>query len=128
MDMQKALILMLLLSFAVFGQDKPLTQSEYVKMLYALQKNPATKTDIVDALRKRGIDFELNDGILGLTRSKSGNDEDIRSALEEAGRRHTNPAAAKLPSAAEADALLVKARAATASAIDDMPDFVVKQV
>ncbi|MFL6374905.1 MAG: hypothetical protein ACJ73D_09580 [Pyrinomonadaceae bacterium] len=126
--MKKALILLLLLSFAAFGQEKPLTQTEYVKMLYALQKNGTTKADIVDALRKRGIDFEVNDGILGLTRSKTGNDEDIRSSLEEAGRRHTNPEAAKLPSAAEADALLAKAREATAAALDDMPDFVVKQV
>ena len=128
MDMKKAVILLLILSFAAFGQDKPLTQAEYVKMLYALQKSPATKTDIVDALRKRGVDFEVNDGILGLTRSKTGNDDDIRSALQEAGRRHANPEAAKLPSSAEADALLAKARESTASAIDDMPDFVVKQV
>jgi hypothetical protein len=126
--MKKAACLLLLLSIAVFGQEKPLTQSEYVKMLYAFQKNPATKADILDALRKRGIDFQINDGILGLTRSKTANDEDVRSALEEAGRRHANPDAAKLPSAAEADALIVKARESTAAALDDMPDFVVKQV
>ena len=81
----------------MFGQEKPLTQAEYVKMLYSYQKNPGTKTDILDALRKRGVDFEVNDGVLGLTRSKTANDEDIRSALEEAGRRHANPEAAKLP-------------------------------
>ena len=126
--MKKAACLLLLLSFAVFGQEKPLTQAEYVKMLYSYQKNPGTKTDILDALRKRGVDFEVNDGVLGLTRSKTANDEDIRSALEEAGRRHANPEAAKLPSSAEAEALLGKAREATATALDDMPDFVVKQV
>jgi len=126
--MKKAACLLLLLSFAVFGQEKPLTQAEYVKMLYAFQKNTTTKADIVDALRKRGIDFEVNDGILGLTRSKTANDDDIRSSLEEAGRRHANPAAAKPPSATEADALIGKAREATAAALDDMPDFVVKQV
>ena len=84
--MKKAACLLLLLSFAVFGQEKPLTQAEYVKMLYSYQKNPGTKTDILDALRKRGVDFEVNDGVLGLTRSKTANDEDIRSALEEAVR------------------------------------------
>src|SRR4051794_18932451 len=102
MDMKKAACLILLLSFAIFSQDKPLTQAEYVKMLYALQKNPGTKTDILDALRKRGIEFEVNDGVLSLTRSKTANDEDIRGALEEAGRRHSNPEAAKLPSTADA--------------------------
>lgn len=128
MDMKKVACLLLLFSFAVLGQEKPLTQSEYVKMLYAFQKNPSTKTDILDALRKRGIDFEVNDGVLGLTRSKTANDEDVRSALEEAGRRHANPTAAKLPSAEEADALLNKAREETGTALGDMPDFVVKQV
>ena len=126
--MKKAACLLLLLSFAAFGQEKPLTQPEYVKMIYAFQKNPSNKVDILDALRKRGIDFEINDGILGLTRSKTGNDEDIRSALEEAGRRHANPQAAQLPSSAESEALIAKAREATAAALDDMPDFVVKQV
>jgi hypothetical protein len=28
-----------------------------VKMLYSLEKNPATKQDVVDALLKRGIGF-----------------------------------------------------------------------
>lgn len=126
--MKKAVILLFLLSFAAFGQEKPLSQTEYVRMLYAFQKNTTTKAEIVDALRKRGIDFEINDGVLGLTRSKTANDEDIRSALEEAGRRHEDPTAAKLPSAVEADALLARSREATATALDDMPDFVVKQV
>jgi hypothetical protein len=126
--MKKVLIALLLLSFAAFGQDKPLTQAEYVKMLYALQKGPTTKTDIVEALRKRGVDFAVTDGIRGLTRSKGANDEELKSALEEAGRRHANPEAAKLPSSAESDAVLEKAREATAAALDEMPDFVVKQV
>ena len=75
----------------------PLTQAEYVKMLYGLQKSPATRADIVEALRKRGIDFALTDGIRGLTRSKSANDEEIRRALEEADRRRQNPAGSVLP-------------------------------
>ena len=57
------------------------------------------KADIIEALRKRGIDFVVNDGLRGLTRSKGANDEELKRALEEAGRRHANPVAAKLPSA-----------------------------
>ena len=78
--------LVLLIQFTV-GQEKPLTQAEYVKMLYALQKDPGSKQDIIAALRKRGIDFVLTDGIRSLTRSKGGNDEELKRALEEAGRR-----------------------------------------
>ena len=41
------------------------------------------------------------------------------SALEEAGRRHADPGAAKLPSAEEADAVLAKARQSTADAVEN---------
>lgn len=128
--MKKALALLFLLSLSLVavGQDKPITQTEYVKMLYALQKDPSTRSSVIDALRKRGIDFQLTDGIRSLTRSKGANDEDLKSALEEAGRRHANPEAAKLPSSAEADELLARARTETANALDEMPDFVVKQI
>src|ERR1051325_10510183 len=112
----------------VFSQAKPVTQAEYVKMLYALQKTPATKDDIISALRSRGIDFAVTDGILGLTRSKSGNDEEIRRALLEADRRRLNPEGAKLPNKAESEALLAKARQKTLEAVGEMPDFVVKQL
>jgi len=126
--MKKALCLLFLLSFSALAQEKPLTQAEYVKMLYTLQKEPGTKDNLIATLRRRGIDFDLNDGVRGLTRSKSGNDEDLKSALEEAARRHANPDAAKPPSAEEADGVLAKARQATADAVDNMPDFVVKQI
>jgi hypothetical protein len=127
--MKRAITLLLVLFFAtvVFGQAKPLTQAEFVKMLYSLQNSPSTKTDIITALRTRGIGFELTDGIRGLTRSKSSNDEDIRRALEEADRRRQNPEAAIVPKKADADALLNKTRQNTLAALDDMPDFVVKQ-
>ena len=121
-------LLVLIFSGLVFGQAKPLTQAEYVKMLYALQKTPATKEDIIAALRSRGIDFAVTDGVLGLTRSKSANDEDIRRALLEADRRRQNPEAAKLPDKAEAEALLAKTRQNTLEAVGEMPDFVVKQL
>jgi hypothetical protein len=127
--MNYALFILLFISFTLMvpSQEKPLTQAEYVKMLYSLQKNPGGKTDIVEALRKRGIDFVLTDGIRGLTRSKGGNDEELRRALEEADRRRQNPENSKLPSKQEAGSVLEKARAKTLEAVNDMPDFVVKQ-
>jgi hypothetical protein len=120
-------VLLLSLTFIAQAQQKPLTQPEYVKMLYGLQANPSEKTDIVDALRKRGIGFALTDGLRGLTRSKSGNDEELRQALEEAERRRQNPAGSVLPSANEIEHILDESRKATLAAVDEMPDFVVKQ-
>lgn len=122
------LSLLLLITSITFAQNKPLTQAEYVKMLYGLQKSPATKAEIIDALRKRGIDFVVTDGIRGLTRSKSANDEELRRALDEADRRRQNPAGSVLPSPEESAAVLEKARTTTLEAVDQMPDFVVKQV
>ena len=128
--MKRFVFVLIILCFAqvVSAQEKPLTRDEYVKMLYALQKNPGGKADIIEALRKRGIDFVLNDGIRGLTRSKGANDEELKRALEEAERRRQNPEAAKLPSAKHAAEVLERSRVATLAALDDMPDFVVKQV
>lgn len=127
--MRFALILFAVLAFviSVSGQQAtPLTQAEYVKLLYSLQKTPAVRQDIVEALRKRGIAFALTDGIRGLTKSKAGNDEELQRALEEADRRRQNPQA-QPPSKAESGALLAKARSNTLEAVGEMPDFVVKQ-
>ena len=110
------------------AQQKPLTQSEYVRMLYDLQKNPGRKDALIEAIRKRGINFELTDGVRGLTTSKSRNDAELKRALEEAARRKENPVAAKLPSEKEASEILSKAREATLAAVEEMPDFVVKQL
>jgi len=128
--MKKAFVLSLLLTFSisVFPQEKPLNQTEYVQMLYGLQRNPAAKSDIVDALRRRGIAFILTDGIRGLTRSKSGNDEDLKRALEEAERRRRDPEGTKPPSAAETAGFIEKARARAHETVEEMPDFVVKQL
>jgi hypothetical protein len=109
------------------GPEKPLTQAEFVKLLYGIQKAPSTKADIVAAIRRRGIDFDVTDGLRGLTRSKSGNDEELRRALDEADRRRKNPDTAQPPSKAEAEELLKLARQKTMEAVGDMPDFVVKQ-
>src|SRR6476646_7765199 len=122
-----ALLVLAAASSLSIAQAKPLTQAEFVKMLYTLQNSPSTKADIITALRTRGISFEVTDGIRGLTRSKSGNDEDLRRALEEADRRRQNPESAILPNKIEADKLLAKTRQNTLAALEDMPDFVVKQ-
>jgi hypothetical protein len=129
-QMKFALCLALLcaaFAFPALGQEKPLTQAEFVRMLYGLQKNPGSKADIVDALRRRGIDFTVTDGVRGLTRSKSANDDELKRALEEAERRRQNPEAAKLPSQIEVAGLIEKTRQKTLAAVEEMPDFVVKQ-
>ncbi len=113
--------------FAQAVQQKPLTQTEYVKMLYDLQKNPGKKDALVEAIRRRGIGFELTDGLRGLTRTKSKNDGELQRTLEESNRRRQNPNTAKLPSEKESAEVLTKTRENTLAAIDEMPDFVVKQ-
>jgi len=123
-----AAIFLLVLSVSALSQEKPITQSEYVKILYSLQKDPSVKTELIDALRKRGIAFQLTDGLRGLTRSKGGNDEELKRALEEAERRRKNPEASRLPSSEEGVAVLEKARSLAMQALDEMPDFVVKQL
>lgn len=114
-------------AFSALGQEKPLSQPEYVRMLYGLQKNPAEKAELIDALRTRGIGFELSDGLRSLTRSKSSNDDELNRALEEAERRRQDPAAAKLPTDLEIVGLIEKTRQKTLASVDEMPDFVVKQ-
>lgn len=108
-------------------QLKPLTQTEYVQMLYSLEKNPKKRDEIIEAVRKRGIGFVLTDGIKSLTTTKSRNDAELKRALEEAGRRRENPTASQLPSEKESTEVLNKSREATLAAVDEMPDFVVKQ-
>ena len=96
-------------------------------MLYELDKNSGKKDEVIEAIRKRGIGFELTDGLRSLTTSKSRNDADVRRTLEEAARRKANPETAKLPSEKESAEVLSKARAVTLTAVEEMPDFVVKQ-
>ena len=108
-------------------QQKPLTQAEYVKMLYELPTKPDKKEALIEAIRTRGIAFELTDGLRGLTRTKGANDAELLRTLEEANRRRQNPIEAKLPTEKEAAEVLVKAREAALAAVEDMPDFVVKQ-
>jgi hypothetical protein len=128
--MKRLVFAFVVLSFvgSALSQEPPLTQPEYVKMLYALQKDPTGRANIIRVLRERGINFVLTDGIRSLTRSKGANDEELKRTLEEADRRRRDPEAAKLPSAKEAAEVLDKARSGTLAALEQMPDFVVKQV
>jgi hypothetical protein len=115
----------------IFAQEtpqKPLTQAEYVKLLYDLEKNPRKRDEVVEAVRRRGIGFVLTDGLKGLTVTKSRNDAELKRTVEEAGRRRENPIASQLPSEKESAEVLAKAREATLAAVDEMPDFVVKQL
>lgn len=128
--MKKLLFLGLVLFLAAFAfaQEKPLTQSEYVKLLNDLQRNPGIKAEVVEMVRRRGIDFPVTDGLLGLTKTKSGSDAELARTLREAGRRKENPTAYQPPSAKESVEVLEKSRTATLTAVDEMPDFVVKQM
>lgn len=127
--MKRTLFLILLLIFPVFGfgQEKPLTQAEYVRMLYSLDKNFGEKAEVVTALRTRGIDFVVTDGLRSLTRSKGRNDDELKRAFEEAGRRKSGGVAATLLSEKEAASIIEQTRSKTLEAVEEMPDFVVKQ-
>jgi len=129
LEMKKVLFLIVLSFFAqnAFGQAAPLTQAEYVRMLYALDADPRKKADVIEALRKRGIAFVVTDGVRSVTRTKGANDDELKRALEEAERRRQNPESTKLPSTTESAALIENARKKTLEAVEEMPDFVVKQ-
>jgi hypothetical protein len=105
----------------------PLTNQEYVALLYQLPRHPEERDKLIDEIRKRGIGFQVTPGILSLTATKSGNDSLLRHTLEEANRRRENPAAASLPPLAEGLALLERTRQATLGAAEHMPDYLVKQ-
>jgi hypothetical protein len=109
----------------------PLTSAELLALVRQLPKSPGLKAEIIQSLRERGINFTLTSGIRAVVATKSGNDAELRRALEEAERRFVNPTAAAevaRPTEAEAADVLSKARAATLEAADAMPDFVVKQI
>lgn len=129
--MRRILFLLVLISICapvLSAQEKPLTQAEFVKLLYALQGDAAKRDALVETLRKRGIDFELSSGVRGLVTSKGRNDEILKRTLEEAARRRANPTASALPSEKESADALAKAKEATLAAVEEMPDFVVKQL
>src|ERR1041385_7365221 len=127
----KVLLAILLLCSCVplFAQDqKPLTNQEFVKLLYQLPRSPETRDDLIEQIRKRGIGFPLTDGMRGLVATKSGNDALLRRTLEEAELRRVNPTASTLPSETEGHELLERTRNVTLMAANAMPDFLVKQI
>lgn len=112
----------------VAAQDAPLTQAEFVKMLYAVSGGTAKRDELVEAVRARGLGFELTSGLRGLISTKSRNDELLKRTVDEAARRKANPTEFTPPNAKEAAELLTKAKEATLAAVEEMPDFVVKQL
>lgn len=109
-------------------QQAPLTNAEFVRLVQQLPRQPGLKAELIEAVRQRGIGFPLTSGLRSLVATKSGNDVDLRRALEEAERRRLNPEASAPPSEAEAAETLSKAREAALGAAEQMPDFVVKQL
>lgn len=108
-------------------QGSPLTNQEFVHLLYQLSAHPEGRDSLVDEIRKRGIAFPLTSGLRSLAATKSGNDSTLLHTLDEAERRRLNPTTATRPSIAEASDLLESARKATLGAADTMPDYLVKQ-
>src|ERR1044072_3952882 len=106
----------------------PLTNQEYVALLYQLPRHPEERDKLLDEIRKRGIGFPITPGLLSLTATKSGNDSLLRPAPEEANRRRENPTASALPSSAESLELVERSRKATLGATQTMPDYLVKEL
>jgi len=109
-------------------QPKPLSNQEFVKLLYELPRNPDKRDEVIEQIRTRGIGFPLTDGMRSLVATKSGNDSLLRRTLEEAERRRVNPTASTLPSDTEGKELLERTRNVTLAAANAMPDFLVKQI
>lgn len=110
------------------GGEPPLSSEEFLRLVRQLPKQPSMKEEVIKEVRRRGIGFPLTNGLRSIVATKSGNDADLRRTLEEAERRRLNPSSAALPSSAEADAALARAREETLLAAQSMPDFVVKQL
>src|SRR5687767_2204848 len=108
--------------------EKPLTDKEFVNLLYGLPRSPQMRDELIEEIRRRGIGFALTDGMRSLVATKSGNDSMLRRTLEEAERRRVNPTASALPSEAEGRELLERTRNVTLAAANAMPDFLVKQI
>lgn len=108
--------------------QSPLTNRELVTLVYQLPQHPDRRDEVVEEIRKRGIAFQLTDGMRSLVASKSGNDVLLRRTLEEAERRRLNPAGSARPAEAEANDLLERTRSATLAVAQAMPDFIVKQL
>ncbi|MGA9998147.1 MAG: hypothetical protein WBP93_22225 [Pyrinomonadaceae bacterium] len=109
------------------SKETPLTSQELVKLLYQFHDHPNQKSEIIEEIRRRGLGFELTQGLRSVVATKSGNDAELRRTIEEAARRRVNPAIAAPPSETEARDVLAQSKAATLAAVQAMPDFIVKQ-
>jgi hypothetical protein len=110
-------------------QQKPLTNDEFLALVRQLPKSPTAKQELINEIRLRGIAFTLTGGMRSFVATKSGNDEELRRVLEEAERRFRDPAhVPALPPSAESEELMRKTREETLNAVDQMPDFVVRQL
>src|SRR5437588_10846100 len=105
----------------------PLTNPEFVRLLYQLPAHPQGRDKLIDEIRTRGIAFPITPGLRSLVATKSGNDSSLIRTLEEADRRRANPVVASLPPTAEGLELLERTRKATLGAAEKMPDYLVKQ-
>jgi len=108
--------------------EQAISSKEFVNFLYALPRNPQKRDELIEEIRRRGIGFQLTDGMRSLVATKSGNDALLRRTLEEAERRRVNPTASALPSETEGRELLDRTRNVTLAAANAMPDFLVKQI
>jgi hypothetical protein len=108
-------------------QGAPLTNQEFVRLLYQLPTHPEQRDQLMDDIRKRGIAFPITPGLRSLIATKRGNDSSLIHTLEEAARRRTNPTAATLPPEAESFELLERTRQTTLGAAETMPDYLVNQ-
>jgi hypothetical protein len=115
------------LALSAHAQSGPITSQELVRLVYQLPAHPEKRDEIIEEIRRRGINFQLTAGLRSVVATKSGNDVLLRRTLEEAERRRLNPETATLPSETEAQDLLAKTRVATLAASEAMPDFIVKQ-
>src|SRR5438034_553105 len=127
------LLIIIALSFCAFSSlaqtpQSPLTSREFVTLLYQLPAHPDRRDEIIEEIRRRGINFPLTDGMRSLVATKSGNDPLLRRTLEEAERRRVNPTASARPSESEGNELLERTRNVTLAAANAMPDFIVKQI
>jgi hypothetical protein len=110
-------------------RQAPLTNEEFLTLVRQLPKSPSAKQELISEIRKRGIAFTLTAGLRSFVATRSGNDEELRRVLEEAERRFRDPASAPaLPPAAESEEVLRKTREESLNAVDQMPDFVVRQL
>ncbi|HJX92399.1 MAG TPA: hypothetical protein VJ372_18005 [Pyrinomonadaceae bacterium] len=122
-------VLIVCQSFRLQAQTtQPLSSKEIVSWLYQLPRDPEKRDELVEEIRKRGINFPLTDGMRSLVATKSGNDSLLRRTLEEAERRRVNPVGSTLPSTTEGTELLERTRNVTLAAAGAMPDFIVKQL